>query len=199
MQTHVYLIRHGETEWNRNKRFQGQQDIPLSKNGLRQAERCATAFGQRDFDAIYSSDLKRAFETAQSIASRSGRHVFALPELRERTYGQFEGLTREEIEQQFGGFYADERYGVESLTSLQQRMYAKISELVEKHRSQTIVIVSHGGAINAFLHKITDGRIGTGITRLSNTGITSTTYSVKGWEVHEIDDTQHLQKGKNIP
>jgi len=92
----VLLIRHGETEWNREGRMQGHIDIPLSQEGVTQALRLAERFAGEAFDALVSSDLRRAFQTAERIAAGSGRPVLVDARLRERNLGVLQGLTREE-------------------------------------------------------------------------------------------------------
>ena len=101
METHVYLVRHGETAWNRERRFQGHQDVPLSPAGLFQAERLAQRLKSETFDAVYSSDLKRAVQTAEIVARELALPVVTLKGLRERSMGEWEGLTQEEVAARF--------------------------------------------------------------------------------------------------
>jgi len=95
--TRVLVIRHGETAWNRESRIQGHIDIPLNDQGRWQAERLAQALADEPLAAIYSSDLQRAFDTAQAIAEATGLDVVADETLRERHFGDMEGLTHDEI------------------------------------------------------------------------------------------------------
>jgi broad specificity phosphatase PhoE len=104
--TRVYIVRHGETDWNAELRVMGQLDIPLNERGRAQAHRTAELLAHEHFDAIYSSDLVRAIETAQIIAAPHALDVLTLPELREAYYGLWEGLTRDEVLKKFPEEYA---------------------------------------------------------------------------------------------
>ena len=99
--TRILAIRHGETAWNVDTRIQGQLDIPLNDTGRWQAHRLALAVAEENLDAIYASDLLRAYETAQAVASGSGREIVTDAGLRERGFGVFEGMTFKEIEQRW--------------------------------------------------------------------------------------------------
>jgi probable phosphoglycerate mutase len=90
------LVRHGETDWNAQKRIQGQIDIPLNARGRAQAAATAAGLAGQRFDAVYSSDLARAWQTAQPIAAALGLPLYAAPGLRERHYGRMQGLTAAE-------------------------------------------------------------------------------------------------------
>src|SRR4051794_38680024 len=99
---HIYLIRHGETDWNVQERFQGHTDIPLNENGRSQARQLIAVCRHHKIEAILSSDLSRALETAQIIAAQLEIKVFQNAGLREANLGKAQGLTHSEIEQQFG-------------------------------------------------------------------------------------------------
>ena len=96
MTTRICFIRHGETDWNVDKRIQGQTDIPLNETGRAQALAMAFNAAHHNFDAIYSSDLMRARDTAKMLAARRGLDIKILPQLRERHFGIFQGLTAAE-------------------------------------------------------------------------------------------------------
>jgi broad specificity phosphatase PhoE len=208
METFFYLIRHGETEWNREKRLQGQRDIPLSPRGIQQAERCGLRMSQEPLDAIFSSDLQRAYNTAQHIAKAFSHSVSAHDELRERHYGRWEGLTRSDIERQYGESAGDgpyltpimqdtETHGIETLDSMKQRALCRIEEIASTHPQKRIAIVSHGGLLNAILHHISEGQLGTGITHLKNTSVSLISYIKSSdpkpkWNIYYINDTSHL-------
>jgi probable phosphoglycerate mutase/uncharacterized phosphatase len=192
LETFLYLIRHGETEWNKSRRIQGHSNVDLSEVGEQQAERLAARFSNFSFSAIYSSDLKRAIATARRLAQTVGIPVKPLPSLRERCYGQWEGLTYEEIKQRF----QDENetlYGIESFEAMQQRALDCLTNLATEHPDENIAVVSHGGFINAFLHYVTNGKLGTGITKIENTSVTLCRYKTNRWEVVKVNDTVHLQ------
>jgi broad specificity phosphatase PhoE len=196
METFFYLIRHGETDWNRQKRLQGQKDIPLTLRGINQAVQCGLRMSKERLNAIFSSDLQRAYDTAQSIAQAFSHSVFTHNEFRERHYGRWEGLTRSEIEQQFGEF-SEDGHGIETLDAMKERALIRIEDILSTHAQKRIAIVSHGGLINAILHHISEGQIGTGKTRLHNTSVSLVSclkiddHKPK-WNIHYINDTSHL-------
>lgn len=197
METHVFLVRHGETPWNRERRFQGHQDIPLSPAGLSQAKRLAQSLKGETFDAVYSSDLRRAVQTAEIIAQEKNLPVVKLKALRERSMGEWEGLTREEVAARFPDWpqrIIEGRHGTESLSALQERMMNQLEHLVRLHRGGRILAVSHGGSINAVLAKVSRGRYGPGMSRLENTSMTHLVYDHREgkWRVEKVNKTEHL-------
>src|SRR3954471_7990952 len=99
--TTILLARHGETDWNLQRRVQGHSDTPLNETGRAQALALAETLDGAELDAIYASDLERAYDTAQFVAQRKGLPVTPLPELRERNFGTWEGLTDSEILERF--------------------------------------------------------------------------------------------------
>ncbi len=151
----LLLVRHGDTEFNSARRFQGHSDIELSTAGYRQAERLRDRLAAEKIDIIFSSDLKRALVTAELISSRHRVSLITCPELREINYGKLEGLTFEEISR----FYPEvgdrclnwslqlEFPDGESFDELKERV-SKFLDRLEKHTSeQTILIVAHGGPL----------------------------------------------------
>lgn len=195
MGTILYLIRHGETEWNKERRIQGHSDVQLNASGLEQAEKLASYLADERLSKIYSSDLKRAYDTASRLSQATGSPLEALIRLRERSYGELEGMSYEEVRERLKQADQDEAvYGIESVSAIQERAYTCLSELIECHLGEGIAVVSHGGYINSFLHRISDGTMGTGITRLDNTGITKVKYDPHSntWEVIGVNDTPHL-------
>jgi probable phosphoglycerate mutase len=163
----IYLARHGETEWNRIGRWQGATDIPLSDVGRAQARLLADRLRDLRIVRVHASQLSRALETAQIIAARLGAPVpTADPRLRERGYGAFEGLTREECAERFPGvweqYMADRRAvppGAEPQADVIERITAAMIEIATepgpRSESGAILVVSHGGAIRSFIHATT--------------------------------------------
>ena len=160
----LYLARHGETEWNRIGRWQGATDIPLSDVGRAQARLLADRLRDRRIARVHASQLSRALETAQIIAAQLGAPApTADPRLRERGYGAFEGLTREECAERFPGawelYLADRRAvppGAEPQAEVTERITAAMTEIATlaggQSGSEAILVVSHGGAIRSFIH-----------------------------------------------
>jgi len=158
----ILLIRHGETDWNVDKRLQGHIDIPLNAEGQRQAAALGRVLENEPLDAIYASDLQRARDTAQAVATLQGKTVQIDPALRERCYGGFEGLQHHDIEQRYPEDFAawksrelDARYPAgeriaETMREFSGRAVGAVSAIVREgaadgHRK--IAIVTHGGVL----------------------------------------------------
>lgn len=159
MTTTIILIRHGETAWNAERRLQGHIDIALNAEGLRQAEALGFALADERVDAIISSDLQRAHQSALALARVHGLPVHTDPALRERCFGGFEGLLYAEIEQrfprEFAAWQARDVDGVmpsglrtaETFRQFYQRCTGAIVRLAQQHRGQALVLVAHGGVL----------------------------------------------------
>lgn len=191
MTTTLFLIRHGETEWNRLNRIQGHSDIPLSETGVRQAEKLANYLAQQPISSLYSSDLKRAVETARPLGKARGVSVQLLPELRERSFGKLEGCDSFEVRDTIRKM-GEMSYGVEPYSQVQQRAYQCLTQLADKHLGETIGVVSHGGLILAFLRQIMDEEQGESLPRISNTGVSILHYEPSQWQIIALNDTSHL-------
>ncbi len=148
----IILVRHGQTEWNRNERFRGRADIPLNATGLAQAEATAQRIAmQWQPAAIYSSPLSRAFKTAEAIARRTSLQVQIHPGLNDIDYGEWQGLSPEEVRQRWpqelGTWYNQPHLaripGGETLDQVRQRAFTALNELIALHPNQTLVLVAH--------------------------------------------------------
>ena len=157
MPTRFCLVRHGETAWNAEGRLQGQTDVPLNEVGRAQAKAAASALAARGFDALYSSDLARTLETAAVAATTLGLDIERQPALRERFFGDFQGLTHAEAQARYPAGYADFRArepdrslpgGGESLRAFSARIEAAFARLAESHRGETLLVVTHGGVLD---------------------------------------------------
>jgi len=163
----LYLVRHGETEWNRIGRWQGATDIPLSDVGRAQARLLAARLRDSRIAAVYASQLSRALETAQILAAGLGAPAPTVdPRLRERGYGAFEGLTREECAERFPRvweqYLADRRVvppNAEPQAQVTERITAAMLEIAaaagDRPDAEAILVVSHGGVIRSFVHAVT--------------------------------------------
>lgn len=158
--TEVWLIRHGESEGNHAGVLQGQRDYPLSERGRQQARLLAARLTAVRFDALYSSDLTRALDTAKVVAEAVRLPVAVDPRLREIDIGTWSGLTPEAIHARFPDEYAGwlrrrdpahRRGGGESYLDLQRRIVPVVTELARRHPGGRLAIVAHGGSINAYL------------------------------------------------
>ncbi|PWK06304.1 histidine phosphatase family protein [Tumebacillus permanentifrigoris] len=195
--TFVTLVRHGETIWNRELRLQGSQDIPLSEVGLAQAEAVAKRLQHEPCDVVYSSHLSRAHRTAEMVAGSIGVEHQVCRDLMERSYGELEGWTREQILAKFPDFWGPGKEfsvaGLETFEELAERAKSAILEIVAKHAGGNVLIVSHGGTINAFLHSISDGVYGSGVNKLGNTSVSRVVFQEDGaWSVEMVGCTTHL-------
>jgi broad specificity phosphatase PhoE len=150
--TTLILARHGETDWNRDGRFQGHSDTSLNERGREQAR--ALAEDVDGVEVVYSSDLKRAVETAEVVAERLGLEVTVDSRLRERGFGAWEGLTRAEIEASFREDFDRWRTGdgfgaqdAESHEAFAARIEAFLADVLERHPEETVLVIAHGGSI----------------------------------------------------
>lgn len=148
--TELYLVRHGETEWNRQHRIQGLTDIPLNVTGRKQARAAGKLLARRNWDGIYSSPLLRAMETATIIAEETGlAEPNAVDALVERNYGDAEGLNFIEIDRRYPN--RSEVPGQESRAGVIARVVPALRTLAGSHPGESLIVVSHGGAIRAML------------------------------------------------
>ncbi len=159
MKTQIYLIRHGETEWNRDRRFQGHLAVPLSAAGQAQARAVAAWLATQPvrFAALYTSDLPRAAQTAAVIGARLGLTPIPEAALREISVGHWAGLGRDEIETRYPGELQAWRErvaeytlpGGESVPDVQRRILAFYQSIIGQHEGTAILLVSHGIALSA--------------------------------------------------
>ena len=169
----IYLIRHGETDWNQICRFQGREDIPLNEGGIAQARAAGKALQNMGITAIFTSPLQRAVRTGMEIASEAGltaSDVHPLENLIERDLGPFSGQLVKDKKEYFALAAGDNVEGMEPFADVQKRMEHAI-ELLAATGHQAVAAVSHGAAINVLLAGLTNHEIGTGKTRLYNGAI----------------------------
>lgn len=202
MTTRVLLIRHGETDWNAAGRWQGHAPVPLNAEGLSQSAALGRHIAHNGYriDAIYSSDLLRAVQTAGAIATPLHLPVFQDKRLREVDLGDWQGLTRAEAEawdpERFAAFNAD-WYNVpppegESRNDLKRRVRAAFDDITARHAGQTLVLVSHGGTLGMLIESLF-GKISR--PTLSNTSITFIEQSAPdaSWQLVRVAWAPHLQ------
>jgi probable phosphoglycerate mutase len=154
--TTLLLARHGETDWNRELRIQGSSDTDLNDVGRAQARALADELAGEQLDAIYSSDLRRARETAEIVATGRGLDVRLDADLRERSFGSWEGLTRAEIAERFPDI---EHHDGETDEQVRRRVLDAVHRIVLAHPGEEVLVVSHGGALNALWHHALGERI----------------------------------------
>jgi broad specificity phosphatase PhoE len=153
--TTIFLARHGESDWNAANRFQGHSDRPLTKLGRRQAETLAELVAAENVDAIYSSPLIRALETARIVAARTGLDVVPVDDLCEVNTGSWSGLSRDEVAERFPEAFERWTSGGagwedgETYEDMAARTLRAVSRMAGAHPEGRILVVSHGGPIRA--------------------------------------------------
>jgi probable phosphoglycerate mutase len=199
--TRVCIIRHGETDWNVERRIQGHTDIPLNQHGRAQAMAMAFNAAHHRFQTIYSSDLARAVETAKLLAQREDQDVKLRPQLRERHYGVFQGITAEQAAARFPAAYAhyvarDLNYDFEtgeSLLGFAGRVGECIDWLVRHHSGQTIAAVSHSGVLDVVYRRATGRPLHTPRDfKIPNCALNWFYFDGQGWRLEAWGDRHHL-------
>ena len=144
----IAIVRHGETKWNQEERMQGHRDISLNENGLRQAALIAKRLSEQSWDAVISSDLKRAAVTADTIAAASNIDIVKRDgRLRERHFGRLEGTTPADRVREWGADWESMDHGAEDPEALFQRAMEFLDEAVVAYQGKRIIVVTHGGWI----------------------------------------------------
>lgn len=199
----LYLVRHGVTDWNAEGRLQGQSDTPLAPEGIEQARKLASRLSQEKIDAVWSSDLQRARQSAEIIANPHGLEVILSPVLREASFGLWEGLTESEIialgqEDQWRNYRANSLTHRppegELLEEICERMLKVLEQIKVANPSGTVVVVGHGGSLRAILCDA----LGSPIPAwrrlsLSNACLNLIEYWDSGPMVKLLNDTCHLR------
>lgn len=185
--TFLYLVRHGETDWNRAKKIQGTTDIPLNDTGRAQAKVAGRLLARRDWDHIVTSPLSRARETARIIAGEVGlSEPTVLDAIVERNYGEAEGLTGDELSDRF----PDDApiAGRESRVEVADRAIPALVALAEAHPDESILVVSHGGVIRTILNEVGPADSPHHTSMIPNGSIHSFRYRGSGLVLVTFDD-----------
>lgn len=190
----IGLVRHGQTDWNAVGRIQGQTDIPLNEEGIRQAKALGyrIASEDRQWDAIISSDLQRAHETARIIAEAA--HIPLLPgdeRLRERYFGEMEGLTRSERVERYGSEWPVEHVnGIEPMEAVRERAHAFVEQWRQEKSEMSLLVVSHGGLIAALLPLLCES---IGDDHIGNLSYSILEWNDEGWTPLLYNCTAHVE------
>ena len=197
----VFVIRHGESTWVRERRFAGSRDVPLTDTGRRQCAAVARALAATGVAAIYASPLERARASAEVIAEPHRLPVRIVPAFAEMAFGAWEGLTRDEIRARFPEGWEQWRsaphlcapLGGETVSKVAERVGAGLTELQQAHADQTIVLVSHSIVMRVMVL----GALGLGLDRLwtvdaAPAGITEIEYEPDWATVHRMNTVSHL-------
>ena len=202
----LYFMRHGETVWNTERRYQGMTDIELSEEGLRQAECAAKRFKNIKIDKIYASPLKRAMKTAEKIAAEKGLEIISEDDFREIHFGEWEGKTVPELTEKYGESYTNfirepHKYGFPgegSVENVINRIKPGIDRLIAEDEGN-VLIVSHGGIIRLMIMYIM-GLDSSWFTKMwiNNTGVSIVEIKDGRKLLLTLNDSAHLaETGQN--
>lgn len=186
------IIRHGTTEWNKAGRAQGNSDIPLDQGGLAEAIRLAERLSGEEWNIIYSSPLKRASQTAETIKKHlKHQGIYFDQRLQEVSGGLIEGTTEEERISKWGVNWRGVDLGIEKPESVYDRGFSFIEEITAKHQSDNVLVVSHGAFIRHMLRKLVPHQ--SLEVKLKNTSLTIITLQDNNWDIELYNCTSHLE------
>jgi len=207
--TRLYLVRHGETEWNKVSKIQGRTDTQLSSHGVEQAKKLAERLSEEDINVIYSSSLQRALKTARIIAEHKSCSIYESEAYHEIRLGPWEGMTMNEIQEKYGEHLVTYRDnpanfklpGAETFEQLSERTYRAIQEIVARHSGSNILLVSHGTAIKAAIIRI----LGIDINNYNKFKIDNASISIIDFYgdtaerpvIYCLNDTGHLKEAQS--
>jgi len=200
--TRLCIVRHGETDWNAERRIQGHVDIPLNATGLSQAEAAARGIAGEKFAAIYSSDLIRAMQTANTLGGVAGLAVVSEAGLRERNFGRMQGMRYEDIQTldaiEAARFRQRDPYydfgGGETLIAFADRIHATIERLAAAHAGASLLLVTHGGVLD-IIHRRISGRDLSAPRDFTvpNAALNRIEIDTNGWRLLSWADRRHLE------
>ncbi len=199
--TELILVRHGETDWNRELRFQGHVDVGLNAIGLEQARRLASRLAAEPAHRVYASDLLRARQTAQPVAQQLRMKSVAVPALREQSFGIVDGMRVDDIKAQHpqaweGWLQFQEDFcmpGGETTREFHARVMDAVHRLAADHRSETLVVVTHGGVLDMIYRTARSlGLAGPRQSEIPNAGVSRVRVRETGVDIISWADTSHL-------
>lgn len=202
--TRLIVVRHGETTWNAERRWQGHLDSPLTPQGVSQAESLARRLMHQRFSVLYTSDLGRAYQTANIISAATGHEAIPDARLRERNLGIFQGRTGDEIRAAYPEHYQRYRLpdyvlpGGESPRQQVERNVACLEEIAQKHFGESIVVVTHGGVLSGlFRHVLSIPLDAPRRFEFPNSSINVFTYGDAYWMLQTWADLSHLETARH--
>ena len=202
--TQFCLVRHGETDWNVERRLQGHTDISLNERGLKQANQMAKALQaiELQFDVLYTSDLKRAAQTAQAIEKVFGVSAITHEALRERNLGALQGLTTKEAPDlepvlwntHLSRSLHEDLRGGESIVQFANRIKDALEQIRSEHAGKTILLVSHGGALD-MMYRIASNQAldAEKVVSVPNASLSWISHDGQSWKVNNWANTSHLE------
>lgn len=205
--TTIFFIRHGQTLWNKEFKYQGHSDTELSTEGVEQAERVAQRLKREPFSAIYSSDLSRALVTAKKVADQHSLPVVSMGEFREVCFGEWEGLKYDQIyagwSKEIEAFFRSpskvEIPGGESFEAVKQRTDRALEELCKRHDGECIAVVSHGGAIRTMLCSALGIHLDSlWCFRQDNTAVNIVEYEERHNIIRLVNDVNHIYDWESL-
>lgn len=201
--TTLYLLRHGQSEWNVLHKVQGQEDTALTERGIEQAGMAAERLKDEKIDIIYSSDLRRAYDTAEIVGNKLNLDVNKLESIREVHFGVWQGLDLDTIKKEHGDDYKLWRTephnlnikDAENLHTLRDRVLKDIQNLVSENPGKKILLVSHGAAIKALILGILDIDISKyNKLTVGNVGLSIIEYREFSPVIKVLNDTNHVKE-----
>ncbi|WP_409250824.1 histidine phosphatase family protein [Bacillus sp. SCS-153A] len=189
--TKICIVRHGQTDWNKERRLQGRTDIELNETGELQARQARDFLKDGEWDIIVTSPLKRARRTAEVINESLGIPLIEAEEFAERNFGEAEGLLIEESRRKYpnGG-----SPGQESREEVLSRVLVGIDKIQKDYPDKNILLVAHGALIGILLENLSEGEFVYGETHLINACINTIHYHDSKWNVKEFNQTSHLSE-----
>jgi broad specificity phosphatase PhoE len=207
-ETLIVLVRHAETDWNTDLRFQGHADTPLNELGRTRIGQVIEALRPWNPEIIFTSDLSRAREMAEGVGAAFGIEVIAREDLRECSYGEWEGKKLEEVRRDHGDdldrWHRNEsgfpRGGGESLLQMQERVLAAIESIAREHAGRTIVILSHSGPVRGVICRTLDIPIDQRYRfEVNNASLSAIRRRGDGkWQVLLLNQTSHLDTDPGV-
>ncbi|WP_028983160.1 histidine phosphatase family protein [Sporolactobacillus terrae] len=190
--TTICLVRHGETDWNAMGKLQGREDIPLNERGRKQAAMVGEYLKSEQFSAVVTSPLLRAKQTAEIVNAYIGDLPLAVDrDFIEKSYGEASGLTISERDQKFPEGNIP---GLEPFDHIKERVIRGLDQVKTSHPNKNVLLVAHGGLINVILALLSNGKIGTGKTKLFNTCISHIATKDDSWQIIDYNCIDHLSR-----
>ncbi|NMB07999.1 MAG: histidine phosphatase family protein [Tissierellia bacterium] len=199
----IYLLRHGESQWNVLNKIQGQKNIPLTKKGVIQADLVGNRLLGENIDIIYSSDLERAYDTAKIIGNKMDIEPIPIKEFREINFGIWEGLSNDNMKAK----YRDEIYlwrkepenlriqGAETLYEVQERAINSLNSIIHKRQEENILIVSHGVTLKTLILGLLDmDLVHFKNLTINNVGLSIVEFREYNKVLKLLNDTSHLKE-----
>ncbi len=199
--TEIILIRHGETVWNLERKFQGQLNSPLTERGIAQAQALAVRLQHDRLSHIYSSNLGRCYQTAQYVATIRGQPIIVDERFCERNYGPFQGLTRQEVQDNYPQLYENDKSGNpdyvipngESKREVLQRALTALEELSQRHVGERFLVVTHGAVLSILFRHFLGIPLHTPrLFKITNVGFNLVSINEGHWLVETLGDVSHL-------